>query len=170
MSMLTSMLWICHFECHFGFVKSLGLWVGQEHMIRVLPHCLLKDHKPNVASDPSIRLICPTKSDLGTISSGILDRIVSSLTLKLGHSLWQCTGDVITWFDGLQNNRHLSFMQFDIANCYAFISSILANKAMIFVRGYENVSHQDTNVILSARNILIQYNDRFLQRLVPQPL
>lgn len=47
------------------------------------PHCLMTDHKPNFASNSSIRLICPTKSDLVRVSMGILSRIIGLLRDKL---------------------------------------------------------------------------------------
>lgn len=69
-------------ESHFGAVKSLGLVDRTRPYDPNSPHYLMKDHKPNFTSDPSIRLICPTKSNLAVISKGILDRIISALTLK----------------------------------------------------------------------------------------
>lgn len=118
----------------------------------------------NSSQNSSIRLICPTTSDLGTVSKGILDRIISSLTLKLGYSLWQCTVDVITWFDGRLNKWPLSFIQFNIANDYASIYTILLNKDLIFARGYVNVSDQVINFIPSTRKTPIKYNDILWQK------
>ena len=40
----------------------------------------LKDHKPNFTNKPTCRLINPTKSEIGKVSKGILDRINSNIT------------------------------------------------------------------------------------------
>ncbi|CAJ1099404.1 Hypothetical predicted protein [Octopus vulgaris] len=43
------------------------------------PHFTLKDHKDHFENKPSVRLINPTKSDIGSVSKKILDRILPKM-------------------------------------------------------------------------------------------
>ena len=55
----------------------------------------LKDHKPNFTNKPTCRLINPTKSEIGKVSKGILDRINSNITITRNLNQWKNTASVI---------------------------------------------------------------------------
>ena len=54
----------------------------------------LKDHKPNFTNKPTCRLINPTKSEIGKVSKGILDRINSNITKTRNFNQWKNTAAV----------------------------------------------------------------------------
>ena len=71
----------------------------------------LKDHKPDFQNRPSVRLINPTKPEIGKIAMQILDNMVKEIRSKTG--LKQCTNtmEVINWFKELKNRNRLSWLR-----------------------------------------------------------
>ena len=55
----------------------------------------LKDHKPDFTSNPSCRLINPSKSEIGIISNRILDNINNEVIKATKLNLWKNTSNVI---------------------------------------------------------------------------
>ena len=119
----------------------------------------LKDHKPNFTNKPTCRLINPTKSEIGKVSKGILDRINSNITKTRNFNQWKNTASVINWFKSLQNHQRSSFICFDIENFYPSISQDLLNKAFDFASNYDNITADERNIIIHAKSsILIHKN------------
>ena len=60
----------------------------------------LKDHKPDFNKRPAVRLINPTKNEMGNVAMQILDNIV----LRSKASLKKCTytKELINWFNDLK--------------------------------------------------------------------
>ena len=52
------------------------------------PFFSVKDHKPEYLSRPTIRLISPSKSDIGKISKKILDKIIPIVSQHSPLPLW----------------------------------------------------------------------------------
>ena len=48
----------------------------------------LKDHKENFQNNPQVRVLNPTKCEIGKISKKILERIVKQLRKKLKLKQW----------------------------------------------------------------------------------
>ena len=61
----------------------------------------LKDHKPNFHNDPSVRMINPTKPDVGLISKKLLEKVVINVRELSGLNQWKNTTSVIKWFKSL---------------------------------------------------------------------
>ena len=119
----------------------------------------LKDHKPNFTNKPTCRLINPTKSEIGKVSKGILDRINSNITKTRNFNQWKNTASVINWFKSSQNHQRSSFICFDIENFYPSISQDLLNKALDFASNYDNITADERNIIIHAKSsILIHKN------------
>ena len=112
----------------------------------------LKDHKPNFANKPTCRLINPTKSEIGKISKNILDRINSSIAKKHNLNQWKNTSAVINWFRSIENKEHSNFICFDIEEFYPSISKDLLNKALDFASDYDNITADERNIIIHAKN------------------
>ena len=55
----------------------------------------LKDHKENFRNNPKIRLLNPTKSELGKISKKMLTKIISTVKEKSNLNQWKNTQSVI---------------------------------------------------------------------------
>ena len=77
-----------------------------------------------------IRVINPTKSDLGKISKKILDRILRTLRNKLPSlNQFRSTDDALKWFNNHQKHAN-GLITFDIENFYPSITErILKNAA-----------------------------------------
>ena len=119
----------------------------------------LKDHKPNFANKPTSRLINPTKSEIGKVSKKILDRIISTIAKKRNFDQWKNTTAVINWFKSIENKQHSSFVCLDIEEFYPFISQDLLNKALDFASDYDNITTDERNILIHAKNsILIHKN------------
>ena len=55
----------------------------------------LKDHKPDFKTNPKVRLINPTKPDIGQIAMGILDNLVKEVRNETGLQQVTDTSQVI---------------------------------------------------------------------------
>ena len=62
----------------------------------------LKDHKENFNTNPTTRLINPSKPETGKISKKILSRIICELRLKTKYKSWKNSDSVINWFEKIQ--------------------------------------------------------------------
>ena len=82
----------------------------------------LKDHKENFQNNPQVRLLNPTKCEIGKISKKILERIVKQLRKKLKLKQWQNTDAVIEWFKALSDKKKKRFIQIDIDSFYPSIT------------------------------------------------
>ena len=115
----------------------------------------LKDHKPNFANKPTCRLINPTKSEIGKVSKKILDRINSTIAVKRNFNQWKNTTAVINWFKSIKNKQHFSFICFEIEEFYPSISQDLLNKALDFAFDYDNITTDQRNIIIHAKNSIL---------------
>ena len=66
----------------------------------------LKDHRENFLNNPTVRMINPTKNELGRISNAILDNISKRLCTRLNINQWKNTASVIM----VQKNRAKTFV------------------------------------------------------------
>ena len=100
----------------------------------------LKDHKPDFQIRPSVRLINPTKQELGKIAMQMLDDVVKQIRNKT--KLKQCTNtrEVISWFESVKNEGKLKFILFDIVAFYPSITPALLNRALEWAKKYVNSS------------------------------
>ena len=76
----------------------------------------LKDHKDNFLNNPKVRLINPTKSEVGKIAKLILENINSTVRRKSGLNQWQSTGNVIDWFKNIESKETKKFIQLNAVN------------------------------------------------------
>ena len=121
----------------------------------------IKDHKEDWPAKVSCRLINPTKSNIGTVSKHILDRVNSQVKEKLGINQWKSTGDAIEWFKNLNEKKSLKFVKFDIEKFYPSISKQLLTKALSFAKEYTSVTRQEEEIIFHARrNVLVDHEGK----------
>ena len=80
---------------------------------------MLKDHKEDFATNPKVRLINPTKPEIGRVAMKILDNIVKEIRSK-NKQLNQATNtkEVLDWFKCIRNKRIFKFINFDIESFY----------------------------------------------------
>ena len=94
----------------------------------------LKDHKENFRSKPQVRLINPTKPELGRVSKRMLDRINTCIKAKTNLNQWTSTTDVLKWFAELQDKSSLTFVVFDIVDFYPSISLELLTNCLTWAK------------------------------------
>ena len=119
----------------------------------------LKDHKDDFSTKPSVRLINPSKTDIGKVSKILLERINKDLLAATGVSQWKNTNAVIKWFEDIRVKRHCTFLQFDIESFYPSITLELFNKAITYARGFIDIPDSDLDIILQARRTLLFHKD-----------
>ena len=124
----------------------------------------LKDHKQNFANKPTCRLINPTKSEIGRISKEILDRINSKITRASKFNQWKNTASVIEWFKAIENKQHHSFICFDIVEFYPSISQDLLDRAVDFASAYDNITDDERNIIIHAKNSILIHKQQSWQK------
>ncbi|CAI9736325.1 Hypothetical predicted protein [Octopus vulgaris] len=120
------------------------------------PHFTLKVHKNNFENKPSVRLINPTKSDIGSVSKKILDRILPKIHEASPLPLWNRTSEAITWFRDLPDKSNTRFLQLDIEEYYASISESLLIDAINFARTFSTITEAEQDEILHAQIALFR--------------
>ncbi|XP_063692277.1 uncharacterized protein LOC134824333 [Bolinopsis microptera] len=116
---------------------------------------LLKDHKPNFATNLPCRLINPAKSDVGRVSKKILEKFTAQLRTSSSVNQWRSTGEVISWFETNCTPGHVQFLQFDIESFYPSISENLLDRALQFAQEHINISEEDIDTIKHSRLSLL---------------
>ena len=92
----------------------------------------LKDHRENFLNNPTVRMINPTKNELGRISNAILDNISKRLCTRLNINQWKNTASVIEWFKRIEQKHLYKFIMFDIKDFYPSIQEELLKKGLRF--------------------------------------
>ena len=118
----------------------------------------IKDHKEDFRTNPKFRLINPTKSEMGKLSKGILDRINNDLRTTIQCNQWKDKDAVIDWFRNLEDKSRCSFVVFDIEEFYPSISERLLLDAMEFAMQHTEVSAKEKEVIFHCRKSLLFNN------------
>lgn len=125
----------------------------------------LKDHKPGFRSNPSCRLINPTKSEIGRISKQLTDNINRKLLEASNVHLWRSTDDTLHWFKSIRKTRNISFITFDIVSFYPSISSNLLNSALDFASRLIEINEDQRNTIMLAkRSYLVNPEGYWIKR------
>lgn len=138
----------------FKFAKKAG--VADRMEVNGTNNCFvtLKDHKENFENNPTTRLINPAKNEIGRISKRILDKINKDLKAKTEVNQWKSTGDVIQWFNSIEDKNAYTFTLFDVKDFYPSIKETLD-----FAKQHTRVMKKDIDVILHARKSLLFNED-----------
>ena len=114
----------------------------------------LKDHKPNVANNPTCCLINPAKAEIGRVSKQLLDCINATLAHKLELHEWKNTKAVLSWFNNIHHKDMYSFIAFNVVEFYPSISIELLSKALQFASSYDTITDNEQHIILQAKSSL----------------
>ena len=132
--------------------KQLELEKRMEVYSDAKANLLIKDHKPNFPGSVSVRLINPSKTDVGRVSKHILQDIISDLNRIIKQNQWRSSSSVIEWFNNLEDKKKSTFVKFDIVGFYPNITEELLSKALAFANSKGVIiSDQDKNIVLHAR-------------------
>jgi hypothetical protein len=125
----------------------------------------LKDHKDHFEEDPKVRLINPTKPEIGKISKIILSRVVQEIREKTNLKSWKNTDSVINWFKNLSNKKDLNFISFDIVDFYPNITENVLKEALEWASTIVNISEQEKEIIMKAKkSLLFNAGQAFVKR------
>ena len=69
---------------------------------------------------------------LDKVSKSILDRTNQNLRHKLPLNQWKDSGNIIDWFQKIENKNDYVFIKFDIAEFYQSISETILQSAIRF--------------------------------------
>ena len=115
----------------------------------------IKDHKDNFQSNPTCRLLNPSKSELGKVSKNIVEKIVKNLKDVLNVNQWKNTQSVIEWFNNIQDKQQCQFIQLDIKDFYPTISENTLNKTIEFAKEHININDDEIRIINHCRKSLL---------------
>ena len=125
----------------------------------------LKDHKENFANNPQVRLLNPTKPELGRISKQKLAVIVQEVKEKSGLTQWRSDTSAIRWFEQLEDKERLRFIEFDIMSFYPNITRELLSKALQWANSMVDIPSEDIDLIMHTKlSILISGGDTWVKR------
>ena len=65
------------------------------------------------------------------------------------------TASVIEWFKAIENKQAHNFISFDVVEFYPSISQDLLNRALTFASDYDNITADERNIILHAKNSVL---------------
>ena len=145
-------------------VRKLEIENRVERIAKKDAYVTLKDHKDNFQSKTKCRLINPMKTNIGKISKIILDEANTTIrdTTKLNQ--WTSTNDVTAWFNELDKNKHLRFIQLDIVEFYPSIGKKVFNDALQFASTIHNFSQIELDALNNARLSLLHYDNTTWQK------
>ena len=125
----------------------------------------LKDHKDNFANNPEVRLLNPTKPELGRVSKQKLAGLVKEVKEKTTLTQWKSDLSAVKWFNQLQNKDQLRFIEFDICAFYPNITRELLTKAIQWATTIVPIPQEDIDLIMHTKmSILISGGDVWVKK------
>ena len=135
--------------------KAIADTIGLSNRIEVTKpreaYITLKDHKDNFLNNPKCRLINPTKSEIGKISSHHLADVSKLIRRQLEFNQWINSGNVIEWFKKISCKKDASFIKFDIVDFYPSISDKLLQNALSFAQEFTVIDNDTIDIIMYAK-------------------
>ena len=130
-----------------------------EYLAKTPAYVTLKDHKENFPSNPSCRLLSPSKNELGKISKIILQQANTELLSKLKFMQWKNTSNVIEWFEKIEDKKSCKFVQLDIKEFYPSITEQTLDKAISFALELVTIPEDRIRIVKHCRKSLLYHTD-----------
>ena len=115
----------------------------------------LKDHKEQFPNNPKVRLINPSKPEVGRIAKQILEKINTTVRNKTKLKQWKNTTAVINWFKRIERKPNNKFIKFDVVAFYPSITLELLINAIHWAQQFVDISEEEIEIILEAKNSLL---------------
>ena len=141
------------------FAKELELDDRVEGIAKKAAYLTVKDHKEDFPARMKFRVINPAKTNLGKVSKSIVERINAKVKAAIGVNQWINTGEVLDWFNGLENKKNLKWLKFDIVNYYPSITEGLLMKALHFAKQFTPITDEEIDLILHCRKSVLVGKD-----------
>ena len=116
---------------------------------------LLKDTKENFRNNPEVRIINPTKQELGKVSKKIVEQIVEHIKRVTGLNLFLNTGSALQWFEKIENKQNCHFITGPIRNFYGEISEDLLSRTLDWAETFIEIPPQHREIILQVRKTFL---------------
>ena len=71
---------------------------------------------------------------------------------------------MIEWFKAIENKQQHSFICFDIVEFYPSINQDLLNRALDFASAYDNITSDERNIIIHAKNAILVHKQHTWQK------
>ena len=139
-----------------------GLEKRVEILSRGVAFITVKDHKSNFPSRVDVRLLNPSKSQIGKISKIKLQEINSNIRSITKLNQLQSSQDAISWFKSLKYKKQRYFLMFDIKSYYPSIKRDLLKKTFNWARTIMKISKADENLVFMARRSFLFMNDQMI--------
>ena len=97
----------------------------------------LKDHKTDFLHNPKMRLINPSKQNLGKASKIIIANMVQKIKYAARLNLSRSTDESLEWFKTIKHGTDKFFLQLDIVNMYPSINYELVKYAITWAKSLE---------------------------------
>ena len=111
----------------------------------------LKDHKEDFQENPKVRLINPTKPDIGKVAKKYLENMIDEIKIKNENlRLATNTREVLDWFRNISNKKIFKFISFDVDSFYPSITPALLNSALEWGAQYTSITAQQKKVVFQA--------------------
>ena len=94
----------------------------------------------------------------------ILDRINGKIVRVSKFNQWKNSSSVIEWFKAIEYKQLHSFICFDIVEFYPSISQDLLNRALDFASAYDNITDDERNIIIHAKNSILVHKQQTWQK------
>ena len=125
----------------------------------------IKDHKNGFPNTVPCRLLNPSKTHMGRVSKGILDKINREIRRHSGLTQWKNSQQVIKWFNNINNKGRKRFICFDIASFYPSILQKHLTNALAFAKEYTTIPKKDMDIILHAcKSVLISNGETWRKK------
>ena len=146
-------------DVHRKIVKELDIHERVFETTKRKAFFTLKDHKTNFASNPQVRVLNPTKPELGKVSKKILEKIVKAVKSKTKLVLWKNSYELIEDFKKINNKKGCKFIQYDIDNYYGSISLELLENTLDWAANFVDISPQEREIILETKRSFLYTGD-----------
>ena len=123
-----------------------------------------KDHnkkfRTETVDNKPVRLINPSKTDMGKVSRRKLQVINNVVRERSGLNQWQSTQQALKWFVDLPNKQKLRFFTFDVNAFYPSITLRLLKNAITWARQFCPISELDEEVFLHCRRTFLFHDGK----------
>ena len=120
----------------------------------------LKDYKEDFKDKMPVRLLNPTKQELGKASKKVLEKIVSTVREKTGLNHWKNTSSVLQWFDKIQNKEKYNFITWDINDFYGSITEDLLRRTIEWAENFIEISDEHKELIFHVRKTFLFHKNQ----------
>ena len=141
-----------------GLAKTMEKYSRQEAFVTI------KDHSKKFRTEPvnnkPVRLINPSKTDMGKVSRIRLQVINNIIRERTGLNQWQSTQQALRWFNGLSNKQKIQFFTFDVDAFYPSITLRLLKKAIEWARQFCPISDLDEEIFMHCRRTFLFHDGK----------